>query len=63
MKLENWFVYNTPSGMCLKGDVYGNPKFKDGKAIRTSRIIHFNEAESYAVTMNNIYNLGQKRVL
>jgi len=42
----------------LSGEVYGHPDHKDGKRIRTSRIIHTNKAAGTVHTTNRVYTLG-----
>lgn len=74
MKLKNWSVFQRDeSGFLppelhrnyLQGDVYGNPKFRDGEFVTTSRIINIvdkgthKEAETWS---GSIYELHKEDV-
>lgn len=54
-RLEDWFV--GPHDL-LYGKVYGHPKFKDGEAVVTSRVVTFDPATGTATTRNTNYLLG-----
>lgn len=66
IKLEDWYLgvdcedpYMSPERhpKQLKGKVYGHPKHKDGKLIRTSNIKEVRG--NVVVTQNNEYVLGK----
>ena len=59
MKLKNWTIQfdfeDVP--IVAHGEVYGNPKFKDGTTIATSRILNFDRDNKILETLNNTYTL------
>lgn len=67
-RLENWSIvhgkhdspYTAPENLTrnVKGKVYGDPRFPDGKTIRTSRIIYLAPDFSKVTTKNTTYELG-----
>jgi len=66
MRLENWkIVYRPMSMVGIKiplyacGNVYGNPKFKDGTDILTSKIKEYDEKNKTITTRNSVYQLGE----
>ena len=67
MKLENWGMVSIPSHplqapefgiMCLSGEVYGSPKFKDGTNVTTSEIVG-KDGELIVTQSGSKYELGQ----
>lgn len=67
MKLENWGMVAIPSNpcqapelgvMCLSGEIYGSPKFKDGVVVTTSEIVG-RYGELVATYSGSHYELGQ----
>lgn len=52
--------YNAPElgKTCLRGNVYGHPKFKRGASITTSTILAFDAKNRTVRTKNSEYRLG-----
>lgn len=59
MKLENWFITIWGTHSTATGNVYGNPKFKDGDVITTSYLKRYSLSEGKITTKNNTYLLGK----
>ena len=70
MKLENWKIVTVdpygngctaPEQMipCFVGNVYGDSRREDGKAIRTSQIKVLDPSLKLAATRNSVYELGE----
>ena len=67
MKLKNWEVITDYCGhnYYLRGNVYGNPKFEDGRCVATSRIVEIIDKGSYkeAITKSkSVYELHSEDV-
>lgn len=65
-RLENWYalyrggdIYTPPEmkALCVGGQVYGHPDFKEGESIVTSRVMHADGLE--VITTNTKYKLGK----
>lgn len=58
MELKNYVIQYDLDGIprFAMGEVYGNPKFKDGTSIMTSNITEYVEGE-YILTKNSKYLL------
>lgn len=70
MKIENWAVvspvkspYDSPElvGPSLNGQVFGHPRFPDGKWVTTSTICGINEENEVTTMSGSSYELGQVR--
>jgi hypothetical protein len=69
MKIENWAVIFPPSvspytppellKQSLQGEIFGHPKFNDGKRITTSSIVGKNSRNEILTHSGSIYELGQ----
>jgi len=68
IRLENWSVcmykdsiYDSPETQVkyLQGDVYGHPRFPDGKNISSSTLILLDIENNCAKTRNTEYTLGK----
>lgn len=60
-RLNNWtigtYFDDSPCTTCLFGEVYGHPKFPDGKAVVTSQIVSVDLIKKVAETQFTIYDL------
>jgi len=61
-RLNNWTIghciEDKPCTISLFGEVYGHPRFPDGKAIITSQIISVDLIQKIAETQFTFYDLG-----
>jgi hypothetical protein len=68
MRIENWSItwwaerYTAPecAKFQLQGDVIGNPKFEDGKYIRTSDIMEI-DGSRVTTRSGSVYILGEPK--
>ena len=67
IKLHNWKTvasngspYRAPEtiGLCLKGDVYGHEKFRNGDCVRTSRVTEVKGRTVFTMS-GSVYKLGR----
>lgn len=61
MKLENWSLRVTNSGIVLFGNVYDHPEYEDGQLIGTSRIMNTTKPFVYTYS-GSVYELGKVSV-
>jgi hypothetical protein len=69
MRIENWAVVFPPSispytapellKQSLQGEIFGHPKFNDGKFVTTSSIIGKNSRNEILTLSGSTYELGQ----
>lgn len=59
MKLENWKFVKLQGNTHAQGEVYGNPKHKDGNIVITSAIVM--RGDGWIETQNNRYELGKEQ--
>ena len=68
-KSENWAViapninpYSAPGtlSLSLQGNVFGHPRFTDGKCIITSSIVEKTEKDEVINKRGRLYELGQE---
>ena len=59
MILKNYKIQYDMDGFPIvaTGQVFGNPKFKDGTFVVTSKIISYNMEKNVITTMNSVYEL------
>lgn len=61
-RLENWHLRSNgfDGETRLHGQVYGHPRFKDGDAVITSKLINKDWKNNLVETLNTIYTLGKQ---
>ncbi len=62
MRIENWAVVTTSdphTAPCLKGEVFGHPRFDDGYSVRTSSIMGKTETGEVVTYSGSHYILGR----
>ena len=66
IKINSWKTvatshsqYRAPEtiGLCLAGEVSGHPRFDDGEAVRTSRVVSI-EGRVVSTVSGSVYQLG-----
>jgi len=66
MVIQDWAVVTDPDPFTapelkapmLYGEVYGHPRFADGKCVRTSRIVSKTEYGEVVTESGSVYRLG-----
>lgn len=62
MKIENWYIERVAQGgYWICGNIYGNPKFEDGKFLHSSLLKSVDFVTNTCVTMNSTYVLGEAK--
>jgi len=66
MKINNWAIVSTNSPYTapkmvacrLRGEVFGHPRFPDGKPVTTSSISHVTADRKVVTNSGSVYELG-----
>ena len=58
VRLEDWRLFPCKRNKILVGYVFGHPRLRDGRLIRTSLVLFM--TDSFAQTLNTMYELGKK---
>jgi hypothetical protein len=58
VRLEDWLPFPYKRNKILVGYVFGHPRLRDGRLIRTSPVLFM--TDSFAQTFNTMYELGKK---